>query len=80
VTGTDGEVWAGGELGVPLQVLADDTLAAAYHLGPGSAVLVRPDGRVAWRSDAAVAEPRAVLAGAVAMALGHAAVPAALAG
>jgi hypothetical protein len=80
VTGTDSEAWAGGEPGVPMQVLADDTLAAAYRLGPGSAVLVRPDGRVAWRSDGVCADPRATVADAVAVALGRAAAPVALAG
>jgi 2-polyprenyl-6-methoxyphenol hydroxylase-like FAD-dependent oxidoreductase len=65
---------------VPLQVLTDGALADPYRLGPGSAVLVRPDGRVAWRSDGPVADPRAALDRAVALALGRAAVPAALAG
>jgi 2-polyprenyl-6-methoxyphenol hydroxylase-like FAD-dependent oxidoreductase len=65
---------------VPPQVLTDGALAGPYRLGPGSAVLVRPDGRVAWRSDGPVADPRAALDRAVALALGHVAVPAALAG
>ncbi len=46
-------------------------LARAYRLAPGSAVLVRPDGRVAWRSDRACADPVAALARAVALTLGH---------
>jgi tRNA(Arg) A34 adenosine deaminase TadA len=64
-------------------VLTADTgsaLAGAYRLTPGTAVLVRPDGRVSWRSDGRRAEPREALADAVAMALGHAPVAAALAG
>ena len=46
-------------------------LGARYALGPGSAVLVRPDGRVAWRHDGACADRVAALAGAVATALGR---------
>jgi len=73
VSGPDAGSWAGAAAvpGVPLQVLTgDDRLARAYRLGPGSAVLVRPDGRVAWRSDGACADPRTALTGAVAVALG----------
>jgi len=52
--------------------LADgrDRLAAAYRLGAGAAVLVRPDGVVAWRQDGPAADA-AALAGAVATALGR---------
>lgn len=66
-----------------LQVLGADPgspLARAYRLGPDAAVLVRPDGRVAWRRDAACADAVAALADAVALTLGRARVPAALAG
>jgi hypothetical protein len=46
-------------------------LARALRLdGPG-AVLVRPDGYVAWRADGAVGDPVGALRGAVALALGH---------
>jgi hypothetical protein len=55
-------------------------LPARYALGPGSAVLVRPDGRVAWRHDGACADRVATLTGAVASALGHRTVAPALAG
>jgi putative polyketide hydroxylase len=80
LTRDNGGRWPRELPGLPLQVVADDALAPAYRLGPGSAVLVRPDGRVAWRSDGPCADPRAALADAVATALGRATVPAALAG
>jgi hypothetical protein len=84
VTG-DGSEWARASGTFDLQTLGaagGSALARAYRIGPDSAVLVRPDGRVAWRSDDRCADPRAVLAGAVATALGHRAAPevAALAG
>jgi len=44
-------------------------LARRLHLGPSSAVLVRPDGVVVWRHDAEVS--RAALADAVALAAGR---------
>ena len=42
---------AGAALGVPLSahLIADPTWAARYGIGPDGAVLVRPDGYVAWR-------------------------------
>jgi 2-polyprenyl-6-methoxyphenol hydroxylase-like FAD-dependent oxidoreductase len=87
VTGPDGAGWTHGVVpDVPLQVLVADrdlqgaSLTRAYRLGPRSAVLVRPDGRVAWRHDGRCAQPGPVLAEAVATALGHGTVPAALAG
>lgn len=55
-------------------------LARAYRLGETGAVLVRPDGYVAWRADAAAADPVTALDGAVALALGRPPVAAALAG
>ncbi|MFI6850140.1 FAD-dependent monooxygenase [Kitasatospora sp. NBC_00085] len=39
--------------------------AARYRLGHGGAVLVRPDGYVAWRSEELPADPAAALAGAL---------------
>ena len=66
--------------GAPLTALSRSALGCAYRLGPRSAVLVRPDGRVTWRSDGACADPDAALARAVARTLGHATAPAALAG
>jgi putative polyketide hydroxylase len=54
-------------LGVPLWAyrfgveLAGQELAAAHGIGDDGALLVRPDGFVAWRSPAAVADPAAEL-------------------
>ena len=50
--------------------LAGPRLASAYRLGDGGAVLVRPDGHVAWRADAPVADPVGALTDAVGLALG----------
>jgi putative polyketide hydroxylase len=86
LTGPDGVGWTrGGDPDVPLQVLVADrdvhgtALARAYRLGPRSAVLVRPDGRVAWRHDGPCADRAGALADAVTTALGHRTVPAAVA-
>ena len=49
----------------------DDAFARRYQLGPGGAVLVRPDGFVSWRQDSAAANPAAELATAVARTLGR---------
>ena len=65
--------------GLPLRVRsvgrwlrdADGTFASAYGLADGGAVLVRPDGVVAWRCRTAPAEPGATLAAAVSIAMGH---------
>jgi hypothetical protein len=46
-------------------------VARAYRLASGSAVLVRPDGIVAWRHDGPCADRRATLARAVDVALGR---------
>jgi len=77
LAGTSGQKWrdaaamASHDLGVPLAAhivgqdgdLGDEdgTWAQLYGVGPDGAVLVRPDGHVAWRSAAAGAEPRAEL-------------------
>ena len=50
----------------------DGRLTRAYGLGESGAVLVRPDGRVAWYAGAEPADPAATLAGAVAATLGRA--------
>ena len=74
VTGEDA-TWARASRTFGLQVLEaapDSRLAHAYRLGPDTAVLVRPDGRVSWRADAASIDPRAALADAVGLTLGHA--------
>jgi 2-polyprenyl-6-methoxyphenol hydroxylase-like FAD-dependent oxidoreductase len=89
LAGTQGEPWdcaARTVAEAPLQVLVDGrdlhgrNLARRYGLRAGSAVLVRPDGRVAWRHDGACADHAAVLTGAVATALGRRSVAHALAG
>jgi putative polyketide hydroxylase len=74
--------------GVPITVLSagteladpDGRLAAAYRLGRSGAVLVRPDGYVAWRSDAVTADVHSTLPSAVGTALGRTAAEDALAG
>ena len=48
----------------------DGAFDAAYGLEDGGAVLVRPDGHVAWRSKSAPADHRSALVDAVATALG----------
>jgi putative polyketide hydroxylase len=68
--------------GIPLQVLsteAEPRLGRAYRLAPGSAVLVRPDGIVAWRHDGHCRNPGTALSAAVATSLGRAADPVSLA-
>jgi len=83
LAGPRGERWrraAGRARDVPIEVLVAGrdlpdprgALSAAYRLGAGSAVLVRPDGIVAWRHDGPCADPAAALSAAVATVLGHA--------
>jgi 2-polyprenyl-6-methoxyphenol hydroxylase-like FAD-dependent oxidoreductase len=50
---------------------ADGTFATAYGLADGGAVLVRPDGVIAWRSERPPDHPGAALAAAVRIALGR---------
>jgi len=65
--------------GVPLLVRsvgrsmrdADGTFATAYGLAEGGAVLVRPDGVIAWRSRSAPQDPRDALTAALPIAVGH---------
>jgi putative polyketide hydroxylase len=81
LTGPGGDAWrrASAPPGVPVEVLVagrdlpdpGGTLRAAYRLEPASAVLVRPDGIVAWRHDGVCRDHGAVLASAVATVLGH---------
>ena len=49
----------------------DGTISRAYDLDGGGAVLVRPDGYVAWRSRESVRDPRVELAAAVDHVLGR---------
>ena len=63
----------------------DGRLSRAYRLGRSGAVLVRPDGYVAWRCDPALVDPapadaRSALRQAVATALGLGAAEVALTG
>jgi putative polyketide hydroxylase len=83
LAGSDGESWcasaraAGTSLGVPVAAycigadVAGDAgrLEALYGTGPGGAVLVRPDGFVAWRASAPHPGPEGDLAGALPSAL-----------
>jgi hypothetical protein len=50
---------------------ADGAFARCYGLADGGAVLVRPDGVVAWRSEVVPADPAGALSSAVAIALGR---------
>ncbi len=81
IAGPAGRSWAGAAArlpGLPLEVhvagraLTDErgSLTRAYRLGDRSAVLVRPDGIVAWRHDGPCADPAGMLAAAVSAALG----------
>ena len=84
VTGLGGDAWrqaadeladhdvpvAAAQLGHDL-VDPTGTAARAYDLVDGSAVLVRPDGHIAWRADALPALPLTDLAAAVHAALGR---------
>ena len=88
LAGADGGAWAGAaetvaaRLGLPLAAVRVDRAAdpaaawaAAYDAAPAAAVLVRPDGYVAWRAETVPPDPRAALAEAMGTVLGR--VPAA---
>ncbi|HEU0115809.1 MAG TPA: hypothetical protein VFQ80_14080, partial [Thermomicrobiales bacterium] len=92
LTGASGAAWraaaqaASAKLGLPLDVwrigpggdLADPAgeWDVLYAAAPSSALLVRPDGVVAWRAETPPADPAAALADALAAASGRAAVAA----
>jgi putative polyketide hydroxylase len=89
VTGPDGSGWrraadelAGHGLPVVTVQLGRDvsdpsgTVARGYALAAGGAVLVRPDGHIAWRADAPSSLPLPDLAAAVHAALGRVPAPA----
>jgi len=77
LTRPDGKVWAKAGrrvaegLGIPLAAFAigpggdfeepEGRWADLYGLGAGGAVLVRPDGHVAWRSRGSAIEPESVM-------------------
>jgi putative polyketide hydroxylase len=64
LTGPQGGTWeaATSQLPLPVSAYALDADGAARHgLEAGSAVLVRPDGFVAWRTASSVADPSTVL-------------------
>jgi len=83
VAGSGGESWcaaaraAGSTLGVPVEShrVGNDvtdpsgTLEVVYGIGPDGAVLVRPDGFVAWRASATHPDPETELASALGAAL-----------
>jgi 2-polyprenyl-6-methoxyphenol hydroxylase-like FAD-dependent oxidoreductase len=84
VTGRDGSAWQSAvdglvAEGIPARLVAigrdvsdpDGVAAAAYGVGRTGAVLVRPDGHVAWRRGAAPTNAAQVLRAACATALGH---------
>jgi hypothetical protein len=64
LTGPDGRDWATAAQRLPLDVhpLPDASACATYGITPDGAVLVRPDGYVAWRSPTALPEPAAAVA------------------
>ena len=87
LTGVDGGAWrdaarrASGALGVPLGAvtIGEATLmdpagqwSATYGLDPDGAVLVRPDGHIAWRSTGAAADAAATLEAVARRVLGYA--------
>ena len=85
LAGSDGEGWcaagraAGDALGVPVRthrIGADVSDAAGgfeavYGTGAAGAVLVRPDGFIAWRASASGDDPEGELSGALGAALGR---------
>ena len=88
LAGASGQRWrdaaatAARQLGVPLTACTigqggdlgdeDGTWAQLYEITPNGAVLVRPDGHVAWRSAAAVTQPQAELVHVLQLVLGQA--------
>jgi putative polyketide hydroxylase len=65
LAGAKGAAWrasTAGGLPIKSHVVEDHAFAEAYGIEAGGAVLVRPDGYVAWRSAAMAAGPKAALA------------------
>jgi putative polyketide hydroxylase len=74
LAGAKGHGWATtaiGKLPIKSHVIADDAFTAAYGIDATGAVLVRPDGHVAWRSPAMLPNPDAALAEAAGVILGR---------
>jgi len=74
LAGAKGAAWqatAAGKLPVKSHVIADADFGAAYDIGADGAVLVRPDGYVAWRSASLPADPQAALRHAADQILSH---------
>ena len=79
LTGTEGTGWlaaaqeAARSLGVPLRALIVDEPAwqTAYGVGPAGAMVVRPDGHVAWRARGGPADASGVLDDGLRRVLGH---------
>jgi 2-polyprenyl-6-methoxyphenol hydroxylase-like FAD-dependent oxidoreductase len=85
LAGSDGDRWCGAaraassSLGVPVHAsrigaeVADAAgeVEAVYGIGPGGAVLVRPDGFVVWRATELQPDPEGELVGALGAALGR---------
>jgi 2-polyprenyl-6-methoxyphenol hydroxylase-like FAD-dependent oxidoreductase len=61
LTGSEGGPWAEAAGGLPLQAHVCEGIESAYGISAAGAVLVRPDGFVAFRSRDAVAEPAETL-------------------
>jgi len=64
LTGADGAAWqeAANPHRLEVHQIAHPDLCDAYGISPQGAVLVRPDGFVAWRSKSMDAAPGAMLA------------------
>lgn len=85
LTGPDGDAWCSAsarvagrlDIGLPAVRVGADVadvagrFTAAYGVGARGAVLVRPDGVIAWRCRDAAPEPDALLAGALGRILGR---------
>jgi 2-polyprenyl-6-methoxyphenol hydroxylase-like FAD-dependent oxidoreductase len=70
LAGADGEAWCEaarqpGPRGLEAHRILEPAFAEAYGITPAGAVLVRPDGAVAWRAKTAESAPAAALAGAL---------------
>jgi hypothetical protein len=72
LAGGKGQAWsANGKLAIKTHVIADADFASAYGIEDSGAVLVRPDGQVAWRSAAMRPDPQAALGEATRAILGQ---------